>query len=765
MTTIVRDRLTGSLRGRLVLLTLAVLIPALAVAALLVSDAYRHERNSLAQQMTGTARALSLVVDRQIGQQQVLLKALTTSPYLAAHDWRAFDLQARAALAGSDSWVVVVDPGGQQLVNTRLPWGTPLPRMSAQAMNVSSATPADASTRISNLFAGAVVHKPVMAVDSQVAEPGGVLDVSVITPASSFGRIWKDQAFPASWTGVIVDANSVVVSRSRANDRFVGRSASANMQRLIRKTANGVAPTRTLDGVKSLTAWNRAPAYGWSFIVAVPEREVAGAARRSLVWGVAIGLVFLAIGVGLAAAVAAGIARPVEHLAALTRAWGEGAETEPAPTGIRETDQLARDFIDARRRLNAKEAELRELNASLEQRVAERTRELEDATETLVQVQKLEAVGRLTGGIAHDFNNLLMAVLGSLDLLARRVTDPKLTGFIDQARQAAERGAKLTAQLLAFSRRQRLEAQAIDVNAAVAAAGELLANVIGGGVRVETVSKPDVWPAVADATQLELVILNLAINARDAMPFGGAITIETSNVTRAQAADRPEGPPAGEFVMIAVSDTGTGMTADVVSRAFEPFFTTKDVGKGSGLGLSQVLGLAKQLGGGVELESQLDRGTTIKVYLPRARTAPAGQERPIAAAAASLAGVRVLLVDDDPDVRAVAAALLEELGCAVTEAASGLAAIDRLAHAPADFDAVLLDFAMPGLNGGETAVRLQALAADLPIVLMTGYADTELLAGVWEGPLLHKPFTAQRLATEMAAAAGRPQVVKLRPGG
>jgi signal transduction histidine kinase/CheY-like chemotaxis protein len=617
---------------------------------------------------------------------------------------------------------------------------------------------------VSNLFRRAADGEPVVVVSRSLAlADGSMVRVAVTTAARSFSRIWLEQGFPVTWTGVVVDGRAVVISRSRGGDQFVGRVAGPSMRARIAAARSGVAPTETLEGTKSVTAWSRAPGYGWTFIVSVPSTEVAGAATRSLGVGVVAGLLLLATGAVGAAWMARSITRPMRALTAAAGDWERGATPKLAPSGVAELDALGAAFAGSARRLALHQAELHLMNASLEMRVAERTRELAEATETLVQAQKLEAMGRLTGGIAHDFNNLLMGVLGNLELLARRVTDERLVRYISHARQAAERGAKLTTQLLAFSRKQRLEPQPIDVNALVGGSASLLTSTLGGGVRVETVLKPGLWPAMADATQLELVILNLALNARDAMPMGGTVSIETSNIVRTDAQGRPEAPPPGEFVMVAVSDTGTGMTPEVLSRAFEPFFTTKGIGHGSGLGLPQVLGLAKQLGGGVEIVTAPDQGTTIKVYLPRsAAQAHPGVEAPREEPVRMLSGTRVLLVDDDPDVRAVTSAILAEHGCRVIEVASGLAAIDAEASG-APIDVVLLDFAMPGMNGGETAARLREQRPDLPMVMMSGFADVETLSAHWSGPLLHKPFSAAILCGQIAAVAGTAKVARLRP--
>lgn len=326
--------------------------------------------------------------------------------------------------------------------------------------------------------------------------------------------------------------------------------------------------------------------------------------------------------------------------------------------------------------------------------------------------------------------------------------------------QAAERGAKLTAQLLAFSRRQKLEPQLVNLNLTVAGMRDLLQSTMGGSARIETVLDPNLWPAMIDATQIELVILNLAINARDAMEVGGALIVETANATLG-APERPEDPPAGDYVMVAVSDTGSGMTAEVLAKAFEPFFTTKAVGKGSGLGLSQVFGLAKQSGGGVRIDTKPGEGSTVKVYLPRAKAAPVVETRPRAASPLMADGDHaVLLVDDDSAVREITATLLAELGYRVVEAGSGGAALENLQQRE-DIALVLLDFAMPGMNGAEVAREIRARRPDLPILFVTGYADSEALAHADEDGIIQKPFDDNELAAKIGAVlrAADPNVV------
>ena len=387
----------------------------------------------------------------------------------------------------------------------------------------------------------------------------------------------------------------------------------------------------------------------------------------------------------------------------------------------------------------------------LEQRVAERTAELtqqiaerERVEATLHQMQRLEAVGQLTSGVAHDFNNLLTVVLGNVDMLVHTAAKGPLDGRalqrLEHVRTAAERGATLTAQLLAFSRRQRLEAKVVDLNETVAGLTDLLGSTLGRAITIETRAEPQLWPAMVDPTQIELIILNLAINARDAMAGGGTLTVSTANVTCGPP-QRPEEPAPGAYVRVAVSDTGTGMTPDVLARAFEPFFTTKEVGKGSGLGLAQVFGFAKQSGGGVRIDTIEGEGTTVSVYLPRAEamSEPVVAVTPTPAATAPIAGRTILVLDDEDPVREVTAETLREAGCRVVEAADGAAALRALSHEP-DICAVVADFAMPRMNGAAFAELAAARWPDLPILFVTGYADIDAIATVPEERLIRKPF-------------------------
>jgi len=405
------------------------------------------------------------------------------------------------------------------------------------------------------------------------------------------------------------------------------------------------------------------------------------------------------------------------------------------------------------------EAALREVNETLERRVAERTADLSaaldrlqaevgerlKAEEALRQAQKMEAVGQLTGGIAHDFNNLLTPIMGGLELIASRVEDPRLKRIAETALESTRRGAKLTGQLLAFSRIQRISMAPVAVNEVIEAMQRLLRHAIGGAVRIETRLDPEAGHGICDANQLENAILNLAINARDAMPEGGTLTISTDRGQLDEAADHP----AGEFLRIAVADTGEGMSPAVLARATEPFFSTKPLGKGTGLGLAQVYGIAQQAGGTLRIDSEVGRGTSVQILLPAAVAPPSGESAETHmpdVASGDADGARVLVLDDDEDVRAFLSESLESLGCTVVSAASGAEGIEALRQWRPDL--ALVDYAMPGMNGAEAARAAREIHPGLPIVFVTGYAESEQLeAALGDGaPVLRKPFTLAELA-------------------
>ena len=368
--------------------------------------------------------------------------------------------------------------------------------------------------------------------------------------------------------------------------------------------------------------------------------------------------------------------------------------------------------------------------------------ELKAAQEQLRQSQKMEALGQLTGGIAHDFNNLLTVVVGGLDLISKKVEDKKLKLYADNAMSAAERGARLTAQLLAFSRVQKLEVRPTYVAPLIENMRSLLRNVLGPGIAKRFDLDRTTMAVMADPTQLELAVLNLAINARDAMPEGGTLHFGTRHVAIADDHELPD----GDYIELSIRDTGTGMSPEVAARAFEPFFTTKEIGKGTGLGLSMVYGVARQSGGTARIETAPGEGTTVKLYFRHAPdAAEAGEEASADEAAERLRHhASILVIDDDPDVRAFIASSLTELGHRVREASDGLSGLNLFAAERPDL--VVIDFIMPGLSGAEVARHILGVAPEQRLLFVSGYSETEAISRAAPGArLLAKPFRADAL--------------------
>jgi signal transduction histidine kinase/CheY-like chemotaxis protein len=512
--------------------------------------------------------------------------------------------------------------------------------------------------------------------------------------------------------------DGTVLARYPHNDAVVGQSY-ADLPPFKDVLAHGSAGTvvmdSPIDGSRRVLAIRALKAFPLAVNISVAENRVLASWRRQA-W------TFSAIAFGAALAVVglllllAQRSRRYEALLAEYRAAKESAE-------------------ESQRRLT--------------EQMAERAR----AEAALNQAQRIEAVGQLTGGVAHDFNNLLTVLIGNIELIRKNAAlDPATIGNLEAMRAAAERGAMLTGGLLAFARRQPLSPRPVDLNAAIADMESLLHSALGPRMKIDVRPNPGLWPAMVDPTQFELVILNLVINARDAVPAGGVVTIETANTHRGPPQHDDE-PAAGDYVVITVRDTGVGMTPEVQARAFEPFFTTKPPGTGSGLGLSQVFGTARQSGGGVQIDSAPGKGTAVSVYLPRAGVLPAGA--PVGAedpTEPKPGEAIVLVVDDDSAVLGTTAAILRDIGYSVAQADSGAAALELLGRNPG-IDLLLTDVVMTPMSGPELAREVERLYPRLPIVFFSGYVAPAGLIGDGAGhPLIRKPFTPGELRRQIEAA-------------
>jgi PAS domain S-box-containing protein len=397
---------------------------------------------------------------------------------------------------------------------------------------------------------------------------------------------------------------------------------------------------------------------------------------------------------------------------------------------------------------------LADVNALLEERVAQRTQELRAAEQSIRQLQKIEAVGKLTGGIAHDFNNILTGITGSLELIQRRLDTGHSDGidrYMTLALSAAQRAAGLTQRLLAFARQQSLDIKRQDINALITSMEDMLHRTLGESIRLQTRKQSDLWPALTDANQFENALLNLVINARDAMPDGGSLTVETTNIQLDARMAAAGNMAPGEYIVVAVSDTGEGMPPDVIEKAFDPFFTTKPVGAGTGLGLSMIYGFAQQSGGNVRIYSEVGNGTTVRLFLRRdTGEAIVESEAPPTPILAGR-GETVLVVEDDPAVRLLVGEVLDELGYRKFEAANAMEALPVL-HSARSIDLMVTDVGLPHINGRQLAEIARARRPDLKVLFVTGYAaHASVRRGVLEAGMdvMTKPFALDALATKI----------------
>jgi signal transduction histidine kinase len=587
---------------------------------------------------------------------------------------------------------------------------------------------------------------------------------------------------PAESTIGIADRNGITVARFPEHDKFVGKLFPPAVRPYINAAQRGNAVVTGYDGKDRMIGFVPATEAPVGLFVSIGMYlpgmladldRVTVQGTLLMVTGALISLL-LALVVGQRF-----VRRPTEALLEAARRWTSGdlsARAQLSEPPASEFGSLASAFNDMAGALGRQQRELQDLNTTLEARVEARTQDLtesrnrlqvemaerEKTEATLRQAQKLQAVGQLAGGIAHDFNNLLTAIVGALDLLRARLPAGQegLVRLLDNALGAAERGGKLTGQLLAFSRRQQLLPVPSDLNMTVIALSNLLGSTLGRSIRIQTDLVQDLWPAMVDPSQIEAAIINLAINARDAMPEGGVLTIATRNVPLSVGGSLTP----GDYVAVRVSDTGSGMTPELVSRVFEPFFTTKEPGRGSGLGLSQVHGLAVQSGGDVRIESKPGEGTTVTLLMPRAKSQPvAVQPDSAGGRQATRRRARILVVDDDRDVRQMTGEMLAERGYSVELAADADEALAILQR-DGGFDAMLVDYVMPGINGAALVKMVRTLRPGLRTLMMTGHAELRAGEEIGTENIIRKPFNVATLDERLARVLARP-ILRAVQGG
>jgi len=780
------------------------ILPALAIQAYNEIELNRAREAEVRENALRLAKFASGELDRIIENGHGLAVALANLPAVRNHDTAGCSDYAAALTKVFPQYLTMgaIDLDGHVFCSSR-----PIPP-GASAADRWFFNEAIQSGKfvIGDYLIGRLVKKPILPLalpfsgsDGRIAGAVYVsLDIDWLTRYFQSDRQINNDA-----TLAIADRNGVILVRLPDNARYVGTKFAEVYHPYIFANGPGTAEIEGVDGIHRILGY--APVLyppsglfvGVGLTTATAFAAVNDASRAGFI------LIGVGLAIGLLVAWLGGryfISWPIDKLVRASAQWRRGnfAARSDLGRGGSEIVHLGRTFDDMAGGLQRRQQANAELLATLESRVQERTqileaaqaelkeansglesqardlastnRELqlemqrrEQAEEALRHLQKIEALGQLTGGVAHDFDNLLQVILGSLDTAHRRlmrgepITAENGWEQVQPAIRSAERAAALTQQLLAFARRQPLSPQALDINRLVSGMSELLRRTLDETIKIETVLAGGLWPVFADSSQLESAIINLAVNARDAMPDGGRLTIETANTYLDEAyAAAHEEVVAGQYVLLAITDDGAGMTREVLRQAFDPFFTTKEVGQGTGLGLSQVYGFIKQSGGHIKVYSEPAQGTTVKMYLPRlvSTEAPAKISAQSGAIPGGSKGELILVVEDEDDVRASTVGMLEELGYGVLKAPDGHAALRLLADYP-EIRLLFTDVGLPGgLNGRQLADAAHATRPDLRVLYTTGYARNAIVHHGTLDPgveLMVKPFTYTALAAKIRA--------------
>ncbi|HEY4316190.1 MAG TPA: cache domain-containing protein [Herbaspirillum sp.] len=731
-------------RTWLLYLVLAVLIPAFVVAALGIFYLYGEEQLAFKKSVQETARALATLLDKEITNREALLRALAASPAIDSGDLPAFERHARAVFPPeSENSIFLSDLEGQQLMNTSTPHGAAnLPR-SDTLMALRELAGPDA-TVVSNVFPAPVGHAYSVAVQVPIKRDGVTLYyLSSGTFVHQFQSIFSNQKLPPEWIGTIVDRNGIVAARSANAEQLIGKRISTRLTGLATHEMEGRYDGLNLEGVDMTAFFSRAPLSGWTFVVSVPKAIIRGSAMRAIFLLSSIWLGFAALAILGALYMAHRTSKPIEALRHAAARLGRGEAVPELHSGIVEIDAVAREMRGAGDRLLASKTEL-------EIQVADAVSATARSQRALLQAQKLEALGRLTGGIAHDFNNVLQALNTGLHVVRLSAQEGRAANALEACQRAIKRATELTGQLAVFGRTQdsRLEVCALEQQ--LKSILPLLDSAIRSDIDMRIRLDEALWPVRIDTLQFELAVLNIVINARDAMPDGGRLDIVACNASIRD--DRPD-LSAGDYVELAIVDSGNGMDNEVLAMALEPFFSTKAVGKGSGMGLPQAYGFAKLAGGVLTLESTPHVGTRVTIYMARTLESPrpapdAGGER-----GAARSGGSVLFVEDDALVREVVEPALINAGFQVETAASGDEAYRRL-QSGRHFDVMFSDVVMPGtLSGIDLAELVAKQFPAMRVVLASGYSDR--LTASKGIRILPKPYeTSVLIATLNGVGAG-----------
>jgi signal transduction histidine kinase len=733
-----------SIRSRLLLLVLSVLVPAALAALVTITRAYENEQHVIERYLHDTTRALSMVVDVELKRRATIAEALAQSSSLTgtgqitSEELTRFDARARRISLRIDGWVELRAAEGT-LLSTR--HGGAAPAVPGQPAPVRPLFRVPTIGPLESAGAGGAGQVPSAAIVEPVLHDGQtLLNVVVTVLPGELQQIIDLQNLPGDTVAGVLDNRHTVVARHPGGSAAVGRAAAPELKQQLSMGAEGFIDAMVLDGVVYAGYYRTSP-QGWTYFSALPRSQVADRAQEAAL-GVGLGaMLLLAVAVAGALWVARSIVKPVCSLKDAAERMQGGLPVERTPTGIKECDDVNDAMADAA-------DVLRDARADLERQVEQAVARTRDAEQRVAQSQRIEALGRLTGGVAHDFNNLLGVVSNSAHLIERQAANDALKAPLAAMMRAVSAGSRLTQHLLRFAGRQPVRPRTVQLLHFLPELQELMKTVLGARIQMSVEVAPDTHRVTVDASELELALLNLALNARDAMAStGGKVRVQARNAGTEEVAGLSE----GRFVVITVSDNGSGIDEESAARAFEPFFTTKAVGKGTGLGLSQVHGFCVQAGGTARLDSTPGYGTAVSLILPAGAddaNEPAPAPRP--AGGAGISGKHVLVVEDNDELGDVTVALLESYGCHVQRARTPQHALP-LFDGPQTFDVVISDVVMPGgMDGVELASTLRKRFPALPIVLISGYSTA--IARARDFPVLNKPCTPEDLVAALERA-------------
>ena len=741
-----------SIPWRLGLLVLALALPLNLIIVGTIWDLVNRANEAQRTSLLYAARSIAAGVDAELGKYVALAQSLARSPDLLNDNLGAFEVEARREFpAEGDVWAVVTDLKGQKLLSTLAPPDQALPQHNQLAIEAQQRAFATGSSVVSDVMISLVAHDWIANIQVPIFKNGQPFrGLAVAMRQESFLRLLSARDIPTNWLGGIIDGQGRYIARVPQGTAKVGQLASQGWR--AHKDQTGVFEHRSLEGDMLIAASAHPRIGNWTVGVAVKKAELQVAAWKTVRWSAFLGAGLSIASLLLVGILARQITRPIESL----RQSFADISAEPAkpiaagPPEIMELqDTLHRAAAERQNATLALTAALSKLEREVDLR--------EDAQAALAKSQRMEAVGQLAGGMAHDFNNVLAAISANLDLVTVRSTDKKIHQAIQSAVDAIEMGASLTRRLLSFSRRDGVGLERVDLNDRVTGTIELLRRTLGDQVTFTLNCCLEPCETLTNPGDVDNAILNLAINARDAMPQGGVIAIETNRVSLdSDAAARIVNARPGDFVRLTVSDTGAGMTPEVLKHAMEPLFTTKE--QGTGLGLATIYAAVKQSGGFMAIHSAVGEGTTVHLYFPKAEAGQTVSQVTFSAKQAPPlgAGERILVGEDNDKVREATEGRLKSLGYAALGAKTGEEAIE-LIESEEQVSLVFSDLVMPGsMTGYDLAEWVRSKRPRLKVLLTTGYSDLPLAASepVRDIRVLGKPYTREQLARALREALG-----------